>query len=108
MDPANARAMVGVWEKRVYFTVDELPPAIRDQFDRNLVSMFTDLGVDLADSAQAAAAFAGAYVTLAMILPVGHMPLGVMQTAVGTARGLADRADGAGLADEFETWLKNL
>lgn len=107
MDPDNARSMIGVWERQGCFAVAELPAGIRDQFDRNLVSMFGDLGVDLTDTAQAAAAFAGAYVTLAMVLPVAQLPLGIAQTAVGTARGLADRTDGAGLADEFETWLKN-
>jgi hypothetical protein len=107
MDAANARAMIGVWEQRSYCSISGMPPEVCDRFDRNTVSMFADLGVDLSDTAQATAAFAGAYITLAMLLPVSHMPLGTMQTAIGTVRGLADRTDGSAMADEFETWLKN-
>ena len=107
MDAANARAMVGVWERMAMFTVNELPPETRDLFDQNLVTMFAELGVDLDDTAQANAAFAGAYSILAMLLPVAGMPLGHRQTAVGTARGLADRSDATVWQDELEAWLKS-
>lgn len=106
MDPANARAMVGVWERRCGFTICELPPAIRDSFDRNMASMYADYGVDLTDAAQANAAFAGAYTVLAMLMAHSLIPLGDQQTAIGTVRGLADRSDATVWQDELEAWLK--
>lgn len=107
MRPEAARAALAAFEAQCGYRLASMPPEVRDAWDVKLIAMFAELGVDVTDEGQAAAAFAGAHLVLATLIPGSYMPLGSMQVAVSIARGLAEHADTSEMLSELDTWLKN-
>lgn len=107
MTPEAARAALTQFEIQCGHRLAAMPPEIRDAWDLRLVAMFTELGVDITDRAQATAAFAGAHLVLSTLFPNSYMRLGDMQVAVAIARGAAEHADTNTMLAELDTWLKN-
>lgn len=83
------------------------PPELRDRWDQELARMVADLGVDLDDGPQAAAAFAGAYIAFITLYQGSWIPIGQMQIVIAMLRNLADRTDATRFAAEIATWLKS-
>lgn len=105
--PEAARAALAAFEAQCGYQLGSMAPEVRDNWDKKLTVMFAELGVDVTDQAQAAAAFAGAWLILSGLIPGSYMPIGNMQTAVAIARGAADHADTSEMLAELDTWLKN-
>ncbi len=94
MTAEKARAALAGLEARLGFRLDDVPVGDRDQWTATVRDGLAELGVDLNDPKQAAAAFAGAHGVLGIILPVAILPQAAAVTAASYMRLLADRADG--------------
>lgn len=107
MTPETARANLAAFELQFQHRLATMSQTERDRWDKQLVQMLADLEVDLEDPAQAAAAFAGAYLMMTTLIPGSLIPISNGQTAASIARGLLDRADAGVFHAELESWLKD-
>ena len=103
----EALTAIAAYERSSGFRLAELPDATRESWDKNMRSLFADLGVDLDDPGQSCGAFAGAYVILAMFAPVMVAPIGHLQNGAALVRGLSEFSDAAAMLTDVDSWLRD-